>query len=106
MSPHELPQSPQDLLRIRLDSLRGRFRERAADDLSAMKDAWACGESRVLRERAHRLAGVAGTFGYPAIGEAAKLVDDLIHQRAPAEQTDAAAQCLFELLRCIDANSK
>jgi len=104
MSATEPPQSPQDLLRVRMESLRRRFRARAADDLGAMKAGWASGERDDLRERAHRLAGVAATFGYPAIGEAAKLLDDLINQGANAEDTDAAAERLFDLLGHIAAS--
>lgn len=98
MSATEPPQSSQDLLRSRLESLRGRFRVRAEDDLGAMTDALVSGERDVLRERAHRLAGVAATFGYPAVGKAAKKLDDLVSEGALAEETDAAAARLFYLL--------
>lgn len=89
-----------------MESLRERFRERAADDLAAMKAAWASGERQALRERAHRLAGVAATFGYPRVGEAAKLLDDLLKPDGIAEETDAAAQRLFDLLGRVGATPR
>jgi HPt (histidine-containing phosphotransfer) domain-containing protein len=89
-----------------MESVRGRFRARAADDLGAMTAARASGERHSLRERAHRLAGVAATFGYPAIGDAARLLDDLIDQGALDEDTDAAAERLFELLVNVAASPR
>lgn len=104
MSKIEPPQSPHDLLHSRMESLRVRFRARAADDLRAMTAAWASRELHSLRELAHRLAGVAAMFGYPAIGNAARLLDDMIDQGALDEDTDAAAERLFELLDNVAAS--
>ena len=60
-----------------LAALRDKFRARTAQDLVQFK-ALIRGEltSRELRHLVHSLAGAAGTFGFPALSEAAALVDD------------------------------
>ncbi len=98
MNKGDLPHSQEDLLRSRMEGLRERFRTRVAEDRDAMTAAWARADRRVLRERAHRLAGVAATFGYPEVGDAAKSLENLIKAAVLAEDIDAAAQRLFVLL--------
>ncbi|MEO7654939.1 MAG: Hpt domain-containing protein [Sphingomicrobium sp.] len=90
--------TPQEILRSRLEMLGERFRTRAADDLGQMRSALARADHQLLRERAHRLSGVAATFGYPEVGEAAKSLDNSINRNALAEEIGANAQRLFELL--------
>ncbi len=90
--------TPQDILRSRLEMLGERFRTRAADDLGEMRNALARGDHQLLRERAHRLSGVAATFGYPEVGEAAKSLDDSIKRNDLAEEIGAKAHRLFDLL--------
>jgi HPt (histidine-containing phosphotransfer) domain-containing protein len=98
MSNGDLPQSQEDLLPSRMDALRERFRSRVAEDRDAMTAAWARADHRLLRARAHRLAGVAATFGYPEVGDAAKSLENLITAAVWGEDIDAAAQRLFVLL--------
>jgi HPt (histidine-containing phosphotransfer) domain-containing protein len=63
-----------------MDTLRARFLARSKDDLAALQ-RWSSGGAapdddhhRIL----HRLAGAAGTFGFAAISDHAKAVEDLV----------------------------
>lgn len=60
-----------------LAALRDKFRARTAQDLVQFR-ALIQGEltSRELRHLVHSLAGAAGTFGFPALSEAAGAIDD------------------------------
>lgn len=90
--------TPQDILRLRLEMLGERFRTRAADDLGQMRSALARGDHQLVRERAHRLSGMAATFGHPEVGEAAKSLDEAIKRNDVAGEIGAKAQRLFDLL--------
>lgn len=80
-------------------SLKERFRARAAEDLEVMSAALDAADFEQLRERSHRLAGVAATFGYPEIGEAARALDDAVKGHASAADAGPAARRLLALLR-------
>lgn len=60
-----------------LAALREKFRARSANDLTRLKTLVE-GDllSKDLRHLAHSLSGAAGTFGFPALSEAAGLIDD------------------------------
>lgn len=60
-----------------LAPLRARFRLRAVSDLVVL-ERLAGGDlgSADLQRLAHNIAGAAGTFGYPALSEAAMAIDD------------------------------
>lgn len=60
-----------------LAALREKFRARSANDLIRLRTL-VQGDllSTELRHLAHSLAGAAGTFGFPALSEAAALIDD------------------------------
>lgn len=60
-----------------LAALREKFRLRSAGDLARLRDLVQgdLGASD-LRHLVHSLAGAAGTFGFPALSEAAVLIDD------------------------------
>lgn len=80
-----------------LQEMRERFlarlpAERAA--LVALRDA---GDRQGIVDRAHKLAGIAGTLGAPAVGDAALALD----QRAHAGSDHAAE--LAALIAAIDA---
>lgn len=77
-----------------LAPLRERFRKRAADDLARLR-VLAAGDlaSNELRALAHNIAGAAGTFGYPALSEAAMAVDD---RYAAGEAPDAPQLAVLE----------
>ncbi len=61
--------APED----RLQPLRARFLERSAGDLYALKSER---DPTALRFIVHRLAGAAGTFGFPDLSRLAGEIDD------------------------------
>lgn len=77
-----------------LAPLRERFRERVAGDLARLRHLragdLAGGELKAL---VHNLAGAAGTFGHPALSEAAMAIDD---RYAVGTLPDAAQLALLE----------
>lgn len=74
-----------ELLRRQLEDLAANFRQRLAEELPSL-DALARAlpadgrdgiELQALRDRLHKLAGSAGTFGYPLIGNKARHLERL-----------------------------
>ena len=106
MSVIEPSQAQQDLLRSRMESLRGRFQARIAEDLDAMTAALARLDHEMLRDRSHRLMGVAATFGYPKIGEAARVLEQSIDRDAPEGEIGSAARRLFALLKFAQSGAQ
>lgn len=89
----------------------GRFSQRLADDhaafmvlagsLERVDDDGALADMQRL---AHRLAGAAGTFGHPAVSEAAlDLEESLISLREGEEDSKATARRLVALLAALEA---
>jgi HPt (histidine-containing phosphotransfer) domain-containing protein len=66
-----------------LAALRSRFIARGAEDLAVLRGHLDGGplDATALRFTVHRLAGAAGTFGYPEISEAAGKAEDDILER-------------------------
>lgn len=60
----------------RMAALRERFLERAASDRVALAAAGEAGDFAAIRDLAHRLAGVAGTLGFPEISVLARALED------------------------------
>jgi HPt (histidine-containing phosphotransfer) domain-containing protein len=59
----------------RFQQLRRRFVDRSAGDLAVLKSET---DPSVLRPVVHRLAGAAGTFGFPELSADAGHVDDAL----------------------------
>ena len=76
-----------------MDTLRARFLTRSKDDLEALilwSSAGAAPDDdhhRIL----HRLAGAAGTFGFAAISDHAKAVEDLVVAGRSGDGMDLSA---------------
>lgn len=69
-----------DPLADRLAALRARFVARAEEDrrlLAALGPPFSPAEREQVRLVAHRLAGAAGTFGYPEASEAAFRLEEV-----------------------------
>lgn len=81
-----------------MDALRSRFRERAAADAGALRDAWEIRDRAALRRIAHALAGNAGLFGHPQLGEAARALDDALGEPASDERLAAMLEAVFALI--------
>lgn len=91
--------SNKDQLSSQLAELENRFRDRLRAELAEMADAAKQvlqGESNdprshlVLRDRLHKLAGSAGTFGYNTLGSACRELEVQLQQqidKPPADET-------------------
>lgn len=55
----------------RMAQLRTRFAARLTGDCEAIAKAFAAGDLPRVRHLAHGLAGIAGSFGHAAVGDAA-----------------------------------
>ncbi len=79
-----------------LAELRRRFLVRAAEDLEQLRSAADLAE---VQELVHRLSGAAGVFGFAALSEAARVVDDaLMAAVAPPEGAREALVSSLEAL--------
>ncbi|MFY9350224.1 MAG: Hpt domain-containing protein [Sphingobium sp.] len=78
----------------RLAQIRSRFRQRCREDLAAIE----AGDmpAAELQRVAHRMAGMAGTLGMNALGEAARALDAGIGAGEPSLERKRA---LIEALR-------
>lgn len=87
-----------ELLHAHMEILKVRFVQRAADDAAGMLDSLDRGDRAGLADRAHRLAGIAATFGYPAIGEEASALQQVIVEEPSDADLGVAVRRLVELL--------
>ena len=86
-----------------LAALRARFLARAEDDLAALR-AWSdsgVAADDAQRRALHRLAGAAGTFGFHALSERAKVAEDALAAGGAAGREIGAV--LDELARVTGA---
>lgn len=60
----------------RMAALRERFLERARNDATELAAAERAGDGGAVRSIAHKLAGVAGTLGFPQISVMAREVEE------------------------------
>lgn len=67
----------------RLDGLRIKFFDRLRRDRAAFEQAHADHDVAKQRRIVHGLAGLAGTLGFPAIGEAAFALEQQLRQVDP-----------------------
>lgn len=70
-------------LERRLGELRARFVERAARDRVKLRDALERGDLEEVEQLCHRLAGLAGTFGFAAAGDAASALEAAVQDGSP-----------------------
>ena len=69
-------------LRRALDAARGRFCQRARDDRVQLRAAVAAGDLLSTSSIAHRLAGSAAMYGYPAASEAGEALETVLSQHS------------------------
>jgi HPt (histidine-containing phosphotransfer) domain-containing protein len=69
---------------------RAEYRASLPGRLQQLEAAWAAGAWRDLERCAHGLAGSAATFGLPALGDAARELEEAVERAQP--QPDAAAR--------------
>lgn len=93
----------------RLAELRKRFAERATDDLKALEQRAQMlegegADSAVLADvcsRLHRLAGSAGTFGFPELGQAARSLENMLEAKAEAGNLQEASSLAVEKILAL-----
>lgn len=71
-----------------LTRLREAFLDRCREDLERIRTLRP--DDPELGPLAHRLAGAAGSFGYPALSEAAAVVDEAARNGVPPQPGDIA----------------
>lgn len=77
-----------------LEALKARFLVRCGEDRARLAEAAAAGDADALKSLSHKLAGAAGTFGFPELSAAAMAVEDAL---------DAGDAPGPELLAALDA---
>ena len=82
----------------KIAELAARFCERAATERLAIADALADEDRTRIADLAHKLAGNAGMFGYPEIGEAALQLEEAAE--GGSDMTNSAER-LLALLRAL-----
>ncbi|MBA4765645.1 Hpt domain-containing protein [Qipengyuania sp. 902] len=83
-------------LEIRMAQMAARFAARAGEHEAALQAAIAADDREAIASQAHRLAGIAGMFGQPQVGEAAARLEDIVE--AGGDYLDAAER-LSAMLR-------
>ncbi|HCB43451.1 MAG: diguanylate cyclase [Pseudomonadales bacterium] len=82
-------------LHAQLAAIEARFRQRLDDELDTLDELSAQlqndpGALRNLRDRLHKLAGSAGTFGYGELGSVARQLEQQAQTQLDADSLDAA----------------
>ena len=85
----------------RMAALRARFAIRATAEADAIRRYLDAGELAALRDICHGLAGTAGTFGYPAISDAASAVEEAVEARAGDDALERLAAALLQELDAL-----
>ena len=98
-----------DKVSSRLAELRERFAVRAANDLKELEQRAQLMQSQgaepsVVADvcaRLHRLAGSAGTFGFPELGEAARSLEKMLKARASDESAMEVSSLVVEKILAL-----
>ncbi len=77
-----------------LDRMLVQFADRLAESGRAVASAAAADDPVALRHEAHKLLGVAGTFGADAVAAAARSVETAVDEGRAAEARDGVAPLL------------
>ncbi len=85
-------------LQLRIEALRARFICRMREDREIVQIAWQQNDTSTLRECAHKLAGIAGSFGFADVGEAAAAVQHNLDFGIERSLVSIAVAQLMQLL--------
>lgn len=88
-----------------METLRGRFRDRAGDEAQRLVAALEAGDRPEILRVSHSLAGNAGMFGFAALGEQAAFTEQAIEEGAGPDSVVTLTHALIATLRTI-ASSK
>lgn len=72
----------------RMAALRDRFIAQTAKDVERLRAGIAAGERLDVRDICHGLAGRAGMFGFPELGDAARALEEAIDRGDAPEALD------------------
>ena len=75
--------------------LARRFASRAEEERAALATAREQGDRDALRDRAHKLAGIAAMFGFPAVGESALALELAAENGEDVEPSALALEALL-----------
>lgn len=89
----------------RMSALRQRFAASANGQEIALRTAIDADDSEAAIRIAHHLAGAAGIFGYPALGELARRYEAALDGEAPAERVSTLADDLLIALRQLGGSA-
>lgn len=83
----------------RLRALRQRFVEKAAVDATEIEDRAAAMAWDAVRDLSHGMVGRAGMFGFPALTDAAQMLERAIDEGRAPDQIQLLAKSLVSRLR-------
>ena len=86
----------------RFAALIERFKVRAADEAAELRLALIDGDNARVRFLAHSLAGAAGTFGFTAISDLARPLDEAAAAERPGAELQRLADPLLEAIEQLD----
>lgn len=90
----------------RLAALRARFRERLAEErewFGAVAAGGGFADAETVRDRSHKLSGIAGSLGYGAVSEAARMLErTLINHADPSDLSAYVADLVATLDAALD----
>ncbi len=84
-----------------MSALRARFAARAIAEADAIRRYLRAGKRDAMRDICHGLAGTAGTFGYPAISDAASAVEEAIEAGAGDDALEILSAALLHELDAL-----
>jgi HPt (histidine-containing phosphotransfer) domain-containing protein len=84
-------------LRAQFDALLAEYRAELPQKLDAMEALWSAGRIPELRRALHTLAGSAGTFGLPQVGDQARAAEECLVDEPDAVQGNAFGNAFAKL---------
>jgi HPt (histidine-containing phosphotransfer) domain-containing protein len=86
----------------KMEALRKRFIERAHNDRASLYTALATHDFTTVRNLAHALAGIAGIFGYNALGASASALEEKIEATSGPDDMSGVQDAAHALLMMLD----
>lgn len=71
-----------DVIQTRLEDLRRRFVLRMFQDRDVLAQAWEMRDYQTIFDYSHKLSGIAGSFGYADVGDAAEELQNMLEASA------------------------
>ena len=101
----ERPKKPVEAPDDELEALREEFISSLPVRLGQLRQAWTSGVSEsALLQVTHKLAGVAGSYGFTELGKVAVVIDDLLGlpEAFRSRNQSTVAELLGELVPVVD----